>query len=388
MHSNLRPSEYGPDRTLRDALAAVRQVQARHPGSRALYGYGPVARVNPFQALLYSSFPDEGLAVSPVYGFDTIPVLNAIGAQGYSTFFHLHWTSPVLEGAIDEADAAERVDAFLGVLDEFVGKGGRLLWTVHNVFPHDAAFREQETRLQRGIVERCWRVHTMSKDTPERLADVSPVPAEKVLYSPHPAYHGAYPSYMTREEARLTLGIEPGEIVLTTFGAIKAYKGLARMLDVLEESWDHDAPWRLVLAGGPDKDEDTQRLVRRAGRHPQVIVHARKAPAEEVQTFLRAADVALVPYERSLNSGYLLLALTFGLPAIAPRGGGPADVVTPEVGLLFDATSKADLARCLHELPRLLTDDARHAARQRADQYDARLISAELAQRILKESVG
>ncbi|WP_160312801.1 glycosyltransferase family 4 protein [Jiangella alkaliphila] len=350
-----------------------------------LLGYGPVARLNPFQALLYSAFPAEGLAVSPVYDITTMPALTALRQQGYESVFHLHWTAQILRDATDEADAEHRADAFLAVVDEFVSAGGKLMWTVHNVLPHDVVFQTQQSRLQRELVERCWRVHVMSQDTRDRVADVCPIPAEKVVYSPHPAYQEAYPSYWTREEARATLGIEPGEIVLATFGAIKGYKGIARVLDVLDESWTHDAPWRLVLAGPPDRDPQTRELLRRAARHPRVILNAGKVRAEDVQIFLRAADVALVPYERSLNSGYLLLALTFGLPVIAPHGGGPADVVTPETGLLFDPASRDDLSRQLRELPVLVGPLARQAARERADQFTARLVSAEFARQLRKD---
>lgn len=388
MRARLHNPDLGPGRTLSDALAAARHLEGSGSGSRVLFAYGPVARLNPFQALLYSSFPDEGLAVSPVYDLHAIPTLTTLARHGYDVLFHLHWTAWVLRDATDEADAGRRVDRFLAVLDEFAAGGGRLIWTVHNLLPHDVVFTDQQQRLQRGIAERCWRVHTMSHDTRERLAEVSPFGAEKQLYAPHPAYHSAYPSFCTRAEARLTLGIEPDEVVLATFGAIKAYKGVSRMLDVLEESWAHEAPWRFLLAGPPDHDERTQRLLMRASGHPQVILQAGKVRADEVQTFLRAADVALVPYERSLNSGYLLLALTFGLPVVAPAGGGPADVVTPETGLLFDPSSRADLERCLRDLPALLTPEARRAAQASADRFEARSVSAEFARQLVKGLTG
>ncbi|MEZ4597387.1 MAG: glycosyltransferase [Chloroflexota bacterium] len=44
-------------------------------------------------------------------------------------------------------------------------------------------------------------------------------------------------------------------------------------------------------------------------------------PDDRMQVFLRAADVMVLPYRDVLTSGSAILAMTFGLPVVAPRIG-------------------------------------------------------------------
>ncbi len=58
----------------------------------------------------------------------------------------------------------------------------------------------------------------------------------------------------------------------------------------------------------------------------------------------------------------LLLALTFGLPAIVPAGGGLAEVVDDRFARFFAPDDPASLASALREIETLITPPARAAA--------------------------
>jgi glycosyltransferase involved in cell wall biosynthesis len=118
----------------------------------------------------------------------------------------------------------------------------------------------------------------------------------------------------------------------------------------------------LVIAGGPSTERGIAEALERAAVHPTVLIHARKIPAGEMQIFLRAADVAVMPYLRSLNSGALMLALTFGLPVVVPAGGGLAEVVDDRMARVFDPTVAGSLAAALRASDELVGPAARSAA--------------------------
>jgi len=105
------------------------------------------------------------------------------------------------------------------------------------------------------------------------------------------------------------------------------------------------------------------------------VLHARKLPAGQVQLFLRAADVAVLPYLRSLNSGALLLALTFGVPVVLPAGGGLAELSDPAYARTFDADDPDGLRSALLAAGDLATPAARSAARSAAEARDATALS-------------
>jgi glycosyltransferase involved in cell wall biosynthesis len=97
---------------------------------------------------------------------------------------------------------------------------------------------------------------------------------------------------------------------------------------------------------------------------------------------MRAADVAVLPYRRALNSGALMLALTFGLPVIVPDGGGLAEVVGTGFARTFAAGDRASLAEALTKAPALATDKARRLAAEAAAKQDPVVLSRQFAQEL------
>lgn len=306
-----------PSSPVAEALAAVRAVEALTTDEPMVLGVAPVARANPYQSLLYREFYRRGIAVTPVTDPRAFPQLTDVGAL--RTAVHLHWLSFVLAGAADPAAARRAVRGFTETLDDFRSAGGQVVWTVHNVLPHDAAFPDEEISLRNAVAEASTVVHVMSDATLDAVAHTATIDPARVVVAPHPSYLGAYPDSVTREEARLALAIEPDELVYVLFGAIKPYKGLDRLLEAFDAARGRaDRPMRLLVAGQPDGTPAAQRFVARCAVHPFVSIRASKVPAEHVQYFLRAADIGLAPYERILNSGAAMLYTTFGLPSVVP----------------------------------------------------------------------
>ena len=368
-----------------EAVRALRALSG-YPGEPIVLGYHPVARMNPYQGLLYQRSWDAGIAAVPIVRPERIPELTQLVTRGFTGVLHLHWLNLVLADAGSAADARKAADAFLRDLDGFRAAGGRLAWTVHNILPHGSRHDEQEARLRGGVVERCDVVHVMTAQTPERVRSWFHIPTEKVLFVEHPSYTGAYEDWTSREQARHVLGIMPDEVVYAVVGAIRPYKGLNELLDAWERL-DDGRPRRLLIAGGPTEEDGVAEALERAAVQPTVLLHARQIPSEEIQLFLRAADVAVLPYTRSLNSGAQLLALTFGLPVIVPAGGGLAEVVDPRFARTFEPGDADDLARALRAADELLGPDARAAALEEAARRSPAVLSARFAHG-LRERLG
>jgi beta-1,4-mannosyltransferase len=344
-----------------EAIAALRALEA-NGHEPILLGYHPVARMNPYQALLYQRSWDAGMAALPIVREARIAELADLARRGSPTVLHLHWLNQVLAHAGSTKDAQGLRKGFMKVVDGYLAAGGRLVWTVHNIVPHGARFEAEEAALSADIVERCTAVHVLARRTPQLVSGWFAIPPDKVLEVPHPSYAGAYEDFVTREQARHELGLWPDEIVHVVVGAIKPYKGLNELLDAWDSLAADGVPRRLVVAGGPGEEAGIAETLERAALHPSVLLHARKIPAAEMQIFLRAADVAVMPYLRSLNSGALMLALTFGLPVVVPAGGGLAEIVDERFARVFEPEVSDSLSAALRAADELVTADARAAA--------------------------
>jgi beta-1,4-mannosyltransferase len=372
MSYDLRGRVVGRDRLMTNAVHAARYLEGKGHERPVLMAYNPVARVNTYSSLMYSRLWQHGVAPLPLMRFSDIDVLLPLMVyMGIRIILHLQWTSDILRNATEgEATAKKQANEFIGQLDRFLGAGGRLTWTVHNVLPHDCKFPHVEAALQQAVADRARLVHVLNGGTREATAEWFTIAPEKSVHIPHPHYIGSYPDIVSRDQARYDLGLQPDEMVYAFVGAIKPYKGLEQLLDAFDAVLEDGRPRRLLVAGLPDEDAQTQKLLDRCLLHPYVELHPTRIPDGELQYYLRAADVAVLPYQRSLNSGVLMLALSFGLPVVAPDIPATAEILTVDVARTFQPGDQASLTAALASAEKLKTAAAREEARRIARRFD------------------
>jgi glycosyltransferase involved in cell wall biosynthesis len=360
-----------------DAAAAMRAL-AGSTVEPFLVAAFPWFVTNPYQTLLYGSCREHGLAPVRVVRDEQLDEVLELQRAGLPTILHVHWLHPVLQRADSAKDARKLADAFLRRLDTQREAGGRIVWTVHNILPHEARFEAEEIRLSAEVAARSDVIHVLVQRTAELVAPHYELPEDRLLHVPHMSYVGAYEDHVSGPDARHALGLLADELVYLVLGAIRPYKGLPELLDAWA-TLPPDRPRRLVIAGAPSDQPGIDELIERAALAPDVLLDARKIPAPEMQTFLRAADVAVLPYRQALNSGALMLALTFGLPAIVPAGSGLAEVVDDRFGRTFDPASPTALADALVAAPKLATKSARAAATKTAAELSPAAVSRRFA---------
>jgi glycosyltransferase involved in cell wall biosynthesis len=312
-----------------------------------------------------------------------LPALAGLRAEGVEIVLHLHWLARVLRGVGSEAEGRERVAAFVAALDAFLAAGGRVAWTVHNVLPHDSRFPELDLELRRAVVERADVVHVLSSGTVAAAAERYDIPTAKVLHVPHPSLVGVYPDDADEAAARDRYGLGADDLVFGVVWNLRPYKGLDDLLDAFESVARDGRPdgrrQRLLIAGKPVDDLTVAAVLERARSHPDVVVDARRIPADELSIPLRASDVIVLPYRASLNSGLLLLALTFGRPVIAAASPHVSETVGDDAAITFETGDVDGLRAALREVDRLLTQEAREAALATARRFDPDELSRRFA---------
>lgn len=372
MERRRAPDQPNPGDLAVEAAAALRALTAVDP-EPLLLGVYPSFTTNPYQSLLYQRARDHGIAPIRLARAWQLGELAGLARAGLPVALHLHWLGPIVRDAGSAREAARALDDFVARLDEHRAAGGRLVWTVHNVLSHETRWEAEEARLSRAVAERCDVVHVMSARTPEAVEAHYALPRDRLLVVPHMSYAGAYEDHVSRLDARHELGLLPDDLVYLALGYIRPYKGL----DVLLEAWQALPPGRrrLVVAGDPADDPSVAAFLEKAAVDPTVVLDARPIPPDEIQVFLRAADIAVLPYRNSLNSGALLLALTFGLPAIVPAGTALADLVQPGFGRAYDPDSPSDLRDVLAAAGDLAGPRASAAAEAAAEEVSPPKVS-------------
>jgi glycosyltransferase involved in cell wall biosynthesis len=297
---------------------------------------------NPFQHMVHRSFP-AGWEVRPG-GLDA--ALAALDAAHGTVVFHLHWEDAIYRDAADSAEAEALVDGFLGGLDAFMARGGRLLWTVHNDGPHEPRFLAVDGRLRRALAARAHAVHMHSRVAAEQMAPPLGLSPEEVLVTPLGGFSGHYPDDASRDSARRYFGIGPEAPVFVTLGAARAYKGLDLLLRAFGGVRDRRPDARLIVAGRTGLPAGAgARFVEPA---PGVLLMPNYIDDATVQYVLRAADFAVFSFRRVMVSSSVLLAETFGLPVIVPGLPTLREMVEPgRNGFVYPPGDAEALARLM-----------------------------------------
>lgn len=175
-----------------------------------------------------------------------------------------------------------------------------------------------------------------------------------------------------RKETREALGFGSEEVVIGTVGRLEAIKDPLNLADAfirLAGPAGRRAPRaRLLMVGGGSLMDAVRERLDAAGVTDRVVLAGSR---DDVPELLRAMDVFVLPSKAEGISNTILEAMATGLPLVATRVGGNAELVTEgETGFLVpreDSSALADaIVRYLDDLSLRRAHGA--AARRRAEQ--------------------
>src|SRR5207253_1153128 len=117
------------------------------------------------------------------------------------------------------------------------------------------------------------------------------VPAKVI---PHGHFRSEYPNTISREEARARLNVASASVVYVYMGLIRPYKNVPGLVRVFADVKDPDAA--LVVAGMPITDDLRADVTNAADGDLRVRLDLRWIDDDEVQTYLNAADLVVLPF--------------------------------------------------------------------------------------------
>ena len=183
--------------------------------------YYPISIGNPFQSLYYSKFMENGIVPIGTNNLNNVASIRWPGKKS----LHLHWLGNIIGDTENKTVANQRIDDFLLQIDAMKSNGFKIIWTVHNILPHDAILQDCQIRLRVELVKRCDTIHTMCDDTSELSEAFFSIPESKIVNLPHPTYESFYPDQYSEVESRFLLGINNDEFVFLFLDRFKHTKG-------------------------------------------------------------------------------------------------------------------------------------------------------------------
>lgn len=154
-----------------------------------------------------------------------------------------------------------------------------------------------------------------------------------------------------RKSARELLNIRTGKVILF-FGLIRPYKGLDKLILAFKELIAQKPDTTLLVAGECYEDEKKYTdLIRNEGLQEKVIFINKFIPNEEIEPYFKAADVVCLPYNSGTQSGILMMAYGFRIPAVVTNVGGIGELVQPgKTGVVVENNEPQNLIAGLTEV--------------------------------------
>lgn len=304
--------------------------------------YYPPAKINPFQDALYCRAEHFSYMAVPIVDVKFLRDID----WPYGVILHIHWLGGVLKRAESEDQAYQLLNEFVEELTEIRRRGITLIWTVHNVIPHQTKFLNAEVKLRNSVSALADKIHVLTQSTMEAVRPVFELDVGKVFHTPHPAYNNYYLKGVDRNLARAELGWDKNAFYFLFFGGLERYKGVEKLIadfkTICEEHGEMNP--RLAIVGPPTNPLYTRELCDAIGSEDTAVFFSPRAIRDsEVHFYFSACNAVVMPYDHSLNSGVALLAANFERGIIAPKVGAIAEIWADKGDLLYEPNDDSGL---------------------------------------------
>jgi beta-1,4-mannosyltransferase len=212
--------------------------------------------------------------------------------------------------------------------------GVKLVWTLHNIMPHDRPTSGPYLWSRRFFAMHCDWVRVFSESSVLKANEILRIKKSKLIIVPMGDYIDYYENNTNSHYARAQLNLSNDDFVILFFGIIRPYKGIDSLIESFKKY--KKVNWKLIIAGMSNLPNYERNLRDQIGSDSDILFHSRMIKTERVQDYLNAADVVALPFKMIENSSSAVLAMGFSKPVIAPNLGVLPERLMAQPNLLYD----------------------------------------------------
>jgi glycosyltransferase involved in cell wall biosynthesis len=271
---------------------------------------------NPYQEALYAELRPLGFRVryggeltrSRTLNLLVLPFELAWARSRGFRILHIHWTFGfVLAGGRSAFSRRLSRWWFEFVLGVAPLLGMRIVWTAHNLLPHDPVF-DDDSSARRTLLARADLVIAHSRTTLDAIATTFAPPRNSAVIAHGPLAPAAVAALDGPKPTK------PRKVLF--IGRVAAYKGVE---DLIAAAHGVDgATVQIRVFGSCTDPKLAARLIAAAAQSEAVTLELGYLPDERLAPALAWADVVVYPFRTVTTSGSVTLAIAAGRGMIVP----------------------------------------------------------------------
>jgi beta-1,4-mannosyltransferase len=299
---------------------------------------------NPYQKALANSLSKEDVDIKFSSAFNLLSVLRVV--KNYKPdILHIHWAHPFLLASSRGKTILKSV-SFIGGLLILKLFGVKIVWTVHNIVNHEGRFSSLELFFNKFVARLCDKIIVHCPSAKNEVMNAYAVTRDSVIVViPHGNYIHSYENVIDKAQARKQLHLGTEDVIFLYFGLIEPYKRVPELIEAFKKLKAPQA--KLLIVGKPYNIEIADGIMERCDRNNHIEIIFKFIPDNEIQIYMNAADVVVLPYQDILTSGSVILAMSFGKPIIAPAIGCIPDTMDSEGSFLYNPSDENGLLEAL-----------------------------------------
>ncbi|MEZ4330274.1 MAG: glycosyltransferase [Myxococcota bacterium] len=355
----------------------------------------PLSHPNPYVRLFYGALEHEGFDWVGTF----VPSRRWLRAHaGEFDALHVHWIEWMMRS---EPDCFRRLVSMRGgwrivrlmrplfpwlqlhALGRFCAEARvrrkPIVWTCHNVEPHEGASWPVRAAFRR--IARSVDLVICHDESARRGCWTRYRPTGRIVVMPHGNYDGVYPKGRPRDEVRRALGLPLDRPLVLCVGQVRPYKGVDLVCEAVARLSGRVA---LLVAGDSHVHAYTRRIEDLVRSLPDAVFANRHLSDQEFADFVGASDVVALAYRGLTGSGSALAVLTLGRGVVASDWPFFRDLLRgrPRAGRVFAPGDARALAAAIDDLLGVDPGEREKAARALAAGLSWSTVVAPVAEKL------